>query len=73
MVIGAFKQFDDSLLELADLRVIGFSETVGGKQPHIIAVFRLVTRHPVVHAVKDVRYFVYFDLVICHLCQKIGV
>ena len=67
VVIGAVKQFDDGFFELTDLAVIGFAETVGSKEPHVIAVLRFAARHLVVHAVKDVCYVVYFDLVICHL------
>ena len=73
VVVGTLEQGDDCLFELTDLRVIGFAETVGRHEQLKIAVFRLVARHLPVHAVEDVNYFIYFDLVVCHLRQKIGI
>ena len=73
VVVGSLEERDDCFFELADLRVIGFSEPVSRHELEIIAVFGGIARHLSEHTVKDVNYFIYFDLVVSHLRQDVGI
>ena len=51
---------------------VGFRDARGGKEPVVIAVLFFGAGHSLVLLFEDVNNLVFFDLVGCDLCQKIG-